>query len=174
MRSQVAENPRMKLAEQGRDGQLQARLRGRKHGLEPLGEADVAHDERLPLQTQGGAGHRRVASDRRIVWRHATAWELEAESGPRPWLALDLQVGAVQVEDLGHECEAEARPSRRSGVRIASAEEPFPDVGQLIGWYPGSVVLNGDDRVPAFADRGHTDDAPRRRVFRCVREQVFD
>src|SRR4029453_17691362 len=100
--------------------------------------------------------------------------EPEAESGPDPELALDLEVGAVQVQDLGHECEPEARSSGGSCVRMTTAEEALPDVAPLVGRYPGSVVLDRDDSLPSLAGRGDPDVASRRRVLRGVREQVLD
>src|SRR4029450_9609672 len=57
---------------------------------------------------------------------------------------------------------------------MTAPEEALPDMAQVVGRYPGSVVLDRDDRLPSLADRGDLDAASRRRVLRGVREQVLD
>src|SRR4029453_18658137 len=57
---------------------------------------------------------------------------------------------------------------------MTAPEEALPDVAQVVGRYPGSVVLARDDPLPSLADRGDLDAASRRRVLRGVREQVLD
>src|SRR5262245_48877364 len=57
---------------------------------------------------------------------------------------------------------------------MASAVEALPDMAQLVGRYPRSVVLDRDDCLPSIADRGDVDTASGRRVLRGVREQVLD
>ena len=47
MRAEVPQNLGMELSAERCDRPLQAHLRGRKDGLEPIGEADFTHDERM-------------------------------------------------------------------------------------------------------------------------------
>src|SRR4029453_17668378 len=95
VRAEVAEHPGVKLSEERRDRPVETRLGRRENGLEPLGYAVVAHDER-PGQFTGYRDHVGLVAVA-IVAREGpiVPWEPEGESGPDPELALNLEVGSV-------------------------------------------------------------------------------
>src|SRR5919106_485355 len=99
--------------------------------------------------------------------------EDEAERRSDAFLAVDLELAVVELEDLPDHGQAEARPPGSAGVGIASPEEPVAQVAQLLPRNPRPVVAHAKPDGAAEVPGGDLDRGAVGGVLDRVRQEVL-